>query len=101
MSVSYDLFDAAFLSKITEFEFIKLPEEDRTEIVDGYLHRAVAAFRKNCKYDLYACMDDSVREFDCDIDEDDIDELVEIVSEGMVVQWLICIIQLNRPRTQK
>lgn len=88
MSLAYDIFEGAFLSKITEFEFIRIPEENREKILDGYLHRAVSAFRKNCKYDIWAHADDNVREFDCEIAQDDIDELVEIISEGMLVQWL-------------
>lgn len=88
MSISYDVFTNAFLSKITEFEFIHLVEENRTAIVDGYMKRAISAFKKNCKYDLAGTGDDELREFSVDVSESDIDELVDIVSEGMVVQWL-------------
>ena len=88
MSISYDLFTGAFLSKITEFEFIHLPEEDRASSVDGYMKRAISAFRKNCKYDFAGTGDDELREFAVDVNESDIDELVDIISEGMVVQWL-------------
>lgn len=88
MSISYDLFTSAFLSKITEFEFIRLDCEIRTELVDGYMKRAVSSFRRNCKYDLVNTGDDTLREFSVDISDGDIDEIVDIVSEGMVVQWL-------------
>ncbi len=88
MSVSYDLFTGAFLSKISEYEFLKLTEEDRTEIIDGYMKRAIANFKKNCKYDLSSTSDDDIREFDVDIEDEDIDELSDIISEGMIVQWL-------------
>lgn len=88
MSLSYDVFTAAFLSKIDEFDFSQMIESDRTEIVDGFLKRAVTAFKKNCLYDLSANADDTNRKFDVDVDDNDLDELVEIVSEGMVVQWL-------------
>lgn len=87
MSVSYDFFIDAFLSKISEFEFLSLEETDRTAIVDGYLKRAVTSFKKNCKYDLSRFSDES-REFLVDISETDIDEITDIISEGMVVQWL-------------
>lgn len=87
MSVPYDYFTGAFLSKVSEFEFLKLPEEDRTAIIDGYMKRAVSAFKKICKYDL-SSFDDSSREFTEDVDESDMDEIVEIVSDGMLVQWL-------------
>ena len=46
------------------------------------------AFRKNCKYDLFTTGDDENRLFTVDIPEDDLAELAEIISEGMVVQWL-------------
>ena len=88
MSVPYDLFTGAFLSKISEFDFIQLVDEDRTAIVDGYMKRALSDFRKNCKYDLFTTGDDNARVFAVDIPESDIDELADIVSEGMLVQWL-------------
>lgn len=88
MSIPYDTFIGAFLNKISEFELLQLDDNSRAEIVDGYLRRAVIAFRKNCKYDLFSTGDDSTREFLVDIPDSDLDELVEIISEGMVVQWL-------------
>jgi hypothetical protein len=88
MSIPYDAFVGAFLNKISEFELLELDDNNRTEIVDGYLKRAVSAFRKNCKYDLFTTGDDAAREFIVDVSDDDMAELVDIVSEGMVVQWL-------------
>ena len=40
MGLSYDVFTAAFLSKISEYEFISMEEVNRTAVVDGYLKRA-------------------------------------------------------------
>ncbi len=88
MSVSYDRFADAFLQKVTEYEFLKLTEYERNHQIDGYMKRAIAAFRKNCKYDLTTTADDVVREFDVDIDDGDLDEIADIVSEGMLVQWM-------------
>lgn len=88
MSVSYDVFTSEFLNKITEFEFLKLTEANRTEVIDSYLKRAVSKFRKNCKYNLTSAADDNLRQFNIDINNDDINELVDILSEGMVVEWL-------------
>ena len=88
MSLSYDVFTMAFLAKISEFDFINMESESRTDIVDGYMKRAVTAFRKNCKYDLFATANDDDREFDIDIANSDLDELVDIISEGMLVQWM-------------
>ena len=87
MGVSYDLFTAAFLGKVTEYDFIPLEQYNRNSIVDGYMVRACAQFNKICKYDLLA-RDDAVREFMTDIPDDEIDEIVDIVSECMLVQWM-------------
>ena len=87
MSVSYDVFAGAFLSKITEYTFIQLTEENRTAIVDGFLKRAVQKFAKVCKYNLLECNDET-RVFLTDIPSDELDEIVDIVSEGMLEQWM-------------
>ena len=84
----YNGFTGAFLSKISEYEFIQLEEDHRTELIDGYMKRAIAAFRKNCLYDLFTTGDDEDREFDVEINDDDMDELVDIISEGMLIQWM-------------
>lgn len=88
MSIPYDEFTNAFLSKITEYDFVGMRDYERTALIDGYMKRAIANFKKNCLYDLTTTGDDNTREFDLDIEEEDLDELVEIISEGMVVQWL-------------
>lgn len=87
MSVSYNVFTAAFLGKVTEYDFLKLDDYDRNQIVDGYMKRACAQFNHVCKYDLVNG-DDALREFNVDIPEDELDEIVDIVSEGMLVQWM-------------
>lgn len=87
MSVSYDLFTKAFLDKVTEYDFIRLDQYDRDSIVTGYMKRACAQFNKICKYDLVTG-DDAVRELDDTIPDDELDEIVDIVSEGMLVQWM-------------
>lgn len=88
MSVPYDRFTDAFLQKVTEYNFISLSDYERNHLIDGYMKRAIAAFKKICKYDLTTTADDVVREFDVDIDAGDLDEIIDIVSEGMLVQWM-------------
>lgn len=88
MNLSYDIFIRAFLLKINEFEFLQMEDDLRTEIVDGYLKGAIVAFKKNCLYDLTSAYDDENRIFDIEVADEDIDELVEIISEGMVMQWM-------------
>lgn len=88
MSLSYDIFSDAFLGKVSEYNFLLLSEFDKTEIVDGFMKRALAAFRKNCKYDLFTTADDENRIFNVVVPDEDAIELADIVSDGMVVQWL-------------
>lgn len=88
MSLSYDLFTKAFLAKVTQYDFVSMDAFERQDLVDGYMKRAVAAFRHICKYDLSNTDDDVVREFMVDVKEEDLDELLDIISEGMLVQWM-------------
>lgn len=87
MSVSYDVFAGAFLSKITEYNFIQLDDFDRNFIIDEYMKRSIAGFNNVCKYDL-SSYDDIIRELYVDIPQSELDEIVDIVSEGMLVQWM-------------
>jgi len=87
VNISYDTIVDAFLNKISEFEFLDMGSEDRESIVSGYMKRAVSKFKKICVYDLNM-HDDESGAFTDNFAEDDVDEIVEIISEGMVVQWL-------------
>ena len=73
MSVPYDVFTDAFLSKITEYDFVNMRDFERNSLIDGYLSTTG---------------DDIIREFDVDIPDEDLDEIADIVSEGMLVQWM-------------
>lgn len=89
MDISYDLFTGAFLSKITEFDILTLTSEEQTTIVDGYMKRAMSQFQHVCDCDFLASEDDTNRKYVVDLTEDDdVTEIVDIVSEGMVVCWL-------------
>ena len=87
MSVSYDVFIGAFLSKVTEYDF-PISDYERNQVVDGYMKRAIAEFKKICKYDFTSTADDIVREFNVEVPEEDMDELADIISEGMLAQWM-------------
>lgn len=88
MFVSYDVFTAAFLAKITEYKLLKISEENRQELCDGYMKRACAKFAEVCKHDI-GNGDDEARGFNLDdITQGELDEIVDIVSDGMVYQWL-------------
>jgi tRNA A58 N-methylase Trm61 len=90
MSLSYDVFTTAFLSKITEYDLLTLDDNSRHEVVDGYMHKSLnnGTFKKVCKYNFSAIKDDDNRVFDIEIPDDILDEIVDIVSEGMVTYWL-------------
>lgn len=87
MSVSYESFVGAFLSKVTEYDFLNLDTYNRDAIIDGYMKRACSQFNKICLYDL-TNRNDIVRQFNVDIPDNEIDEVLDIVSEGMLVQWM-------------
>lgn len=89
MTVSFDIFTEAFLQKITEYRFLAMEQQDRQDIVDGYLRRACADFSSVCKEDLSSL--DSANRFFLfrdNMSEAELEEIVDIISEGMIVQWL-------------
>lgn len=88
MSISYDLFVGEFLNKITERDLLSLAPNERDETVIGYMKRAINGFKKVCKYDLTTTRDDDNQIFNIDIAPEDIDDITDIISEGMIVQWL-------------
>ena len=88
MSVQYDTFVNSFLSKVTEFDFLQIDREYAVDIIDGFMKRALLAFKKNCKYDFFTTANDVSRVFDLDIPDDDLEEIVNIVSDGMICQWM-------------
>lgn len=87
-NIQYDLFINAFLQKISEFDFLTLDEEDRNEIVEGYMHRAISEFSYVCSYDLVSTRNDELREFEIEIPDRILFEIINIVTEGMLVQWM-------------
>lgn len=87
MNIPYDSFVAAFLNKITEYKFLKLPNDERDAVVKGYFQRALNEFKNVCGYD-FSKYDPETSEFTDDFKEGDVDEVVDIVSDGMLVQWL-------------
>ena len=88
MSIPYDRFTCAFLAKITEYDFLDMNWTDRQDMIDGYMKAAVSAFRQTCAIDLATTGDDVEREYAVEVSEEDSEEIVDIVSEGMVVQWM-------------
>lgn len=89
MTVSYDLFTEAFLDKITEYDFVYLDWEDKQAIVDGYMKRACSSFSELCKQDIVNGDDENrVFTFKDSTTAGEIEEIIDIVTDGMLVQWL-------------
>lgn len=89
MEISYDVFTSAFLAKVTEYDMVTLSTDLRTSIVDGYMRRALAEFGDCCDLDFFGNADDDQRLFNnITIDDATLIEIQDIISDGMVVQWL-------------
>jgi len=88
MDVSYDVFIGDFLQKITEYNFLRFDEELRDKIVDGYMKHAIQQFSVVCK-NVITGVDDTERivTFNGNTDTDR-DEIIDIITEGMLVQWM-------------
>lgn len=90
MTIPYDDIIVEFLRKITEFDFVEMYEFDSTAIIDSYIIKAVSnsTFKKSVGYDFMSGADDTNRSFEVDIDEGSIHEIIDIITESMVVYWL-------------
>lgn len=96
MTVSYDVFTEAFLSKVTEYRLGAISENNRQSLVDGYMKRACAKFGEVCKYDLMNG-DDETRTFVFDgISAGELAEITDVVSEGMLVQWMMPYVYMQK-----
>lgn len=87
MNISFENFAEAFLMKVTDYDLSAIAPETQSEIVFGYLKRAISEFRHVCKCELPLVGDDASN-YVIEVDDDDAVEIENIVSEGMVVQWL-------------
>lgn len=87
MGTPYQRFTDAFLSKVTEYDFLKLGQSESYHVIDNYMKIIFAKFNRTCAYDLISG-DDAVRELDVEIPEEDLYEILDIVSTGMLIQWM-------------
>ena len=102
ITIPYDSFIGAFLAKITEYDLLELDDDERDEVVEGYLKRALAdtTFRKVVKYDYTIPSEDpesgdydepdsdNEKAFVIETNENISDEIIDIISDGMLIQWL-------------
>ena len=70
------------------YNFLRFDNELREKIVDGYMKHAIQQFSVVCK-NVIIGLDDVQRtvEFEGST-ETDRDEIVDIITEGMLVQWM-------------
>lgn len=88
MNVSYGMFKDAFLGKIHSYDFIKIEDvEILDETMNDYVKFACSQFNKICKYDLTPSAGDNTM-IAADIKDKDVAEIVDIVSDGMVMLWM-------------
>ena len=103
MALSFDIFIEAFLDKVTSYDFVNIDEEDFLQQVDRYLFAACADFENVFRRRTglsFSNRDPEMRCFNWDLPdyidkynhqrlEDAIikDEVVEIISEGMLLKW--------------
>jgi hypothetical protein len=83
MTTPYSEIYNTFLGKITDYDLPKFDDVDREDIIFGYMKSACVNFNKVCKIDLYD-RDEILKQFNNGLD----DEIVDIISELMLVEWL-------------
>lgn len=81
MATSYEKVYESFLSKISDFDWLEMSEEDMKGCMHDLLKQAVARFQKHCKTDL---SERDNTEFSNDLTDVEID----ILSEIMIENWL-------------
>lgn len=91
MSITYDSIREDFLLKINEFKLLDLinrgDDDYAAKVIDSYMRRAISEFKHVCGYD-FSLKDDESGEFVDEFSIGDVDEIVNIITDGMVVQWL-------------
>ena len=88
MNVLHSKIVGAFLNKISEYDLLELADDDRDAMIGNYLKHTLYRFNRVCNYELSTAeLEDGVG-VTGDIPEEEVDEIVDIISSGMVVQWL-------------
>lgn len=82
MATPYSKIYSRALAKITDYDLALVPDDDFQLMLKGWLHSAIAKFRK-CASDL-SNRDDELEIFNNDL----VDEEVEILALLLVCEWL-------------
>jgi len=90
MDVSYEQIVGAFLNKINEYELLELADDERDDSVFSFLTKSLYKFKRVCNYKLEATRTDDggFKIVSSNMPEEEIDEVLDILTNGMVVQWL-------------
>ena len=83
MATRYSDVYNSFIGKITDYDLPKFTDVEKEEIIYGFMKSACTKFAKVCKIDLYD-RDEDLKQFNQDLN----DEIIEILSENMLVEWL-------------
>lgn len=83
MATPYSEIIDTFIGKVTDYDLPKFTDVEKDEIVFGFMKSACTRFAKVCKVDLYD-RDEDLKQFNQDLN----DEIVEVLSEIMLVEWL-------------
>ena len=86
MTITNEEIVGAFLGKITEFDLLRLDGNAREEVVDGFLRRTVSELTSRLRIRNPEFTQDGL--VFQGISQSSEDELVNMISEGMIVQWL-------------
>lgn len=87
MGTPHSVFMDAFLRKIKDYEHLSACIEHIEDEAFHYMKVVFAQFNRICEYNLVAS-NDIAGEISETIKDEDLYEITDIVSEGMVMQWL-------------
>jgi hypothetical protein len=82
MPTPYSKIRNKFIEKITDYDFSKYTDADKDITIDDYMISACSHFGK-CKVNLQD-RDETLQQFTGDLSDEDI----EIIVDGMIVEWL-------------
>jgi hypothetical protein len=82
MATPYSVVYNSFLDKVSDTDLLALTTTNTELIILGYMNRTCTKFERICVFNL-SDRDDTTRQFSDDLTDEDID----IISEGMLVEW--------------
>jgi hypothetical protein len=77
-----DVYDV-FKNKITDYDILVFTDDEKDEILKRLMVASCVKFKRNCLIDL-TDRDEAVGQFNNDLD----DEIIEIITTGMIVEWI-------------